>query len=73
MQEYQRRGDREQARQNLLGVERESRHAEQIRGQRDRGAGEHDRQQAYEPPHGTTLATATGLRNPGASSLPRCR
>ncbi len=43
------------------------------RGERDRTAGEHDRQYADEPPHGATLATAAGLRNPNTSSPPAPR
>src|SRR5207247_7556786 len=70
VQEHEGRGDRKQPGQNLLGVEREPRHPEQIRGQRDRGAGENDREYADEPPHWTTLSRAARPRNPDASPLP---
>jgi hypothetical protein len=48
----QRHGEREQAREILLGVERKSELAEQVGRHRDRGAGQGDRQHVRELGHG---------------------
>jgi hypothetical protein len=54
MQEQQRHGEREQAGDVLLGVEREPELAEDVGGDGDRGAGQRDRQHVRQLGHSKT-------------------